>query len=441
MKKTYIYVAVIVLLIISATTLFYIFTKSKTEKIEKNIKKVETFGVGGSSQDGFFGVNLFGGAKDELGGNVDLNFDDSSLNGAKKQDNTIELLYDLPTCAADFHENSTVIFTDKINGYSFLRKVSETKNTELKQNALHESINASYSKSYILREKLNDDFEAEFNLEKINDNKSEFELSKQIVSCQLTKDDKLLCLERLSGSYAFRLLDLSDDTDKGKILYKSAFKHWIYKLQNDSLYLLQKPSAKKESAFLKVDSNGNVDVLDYGVGLESIISDDGKTILSSAFVNGKPVLYIKKLDSHEKFDLPIQTLASKCVFLKEKLLCAVPKKFPENIALPDTWLKGKYHFDDEFYTIDTSTAFAEKLKVKSMPTESIDVYKIKVNQDKNKVLFINKNNLKLWLIELAADKNDIIESDFDSETEATSSSSTASTTEEEIEIELKRNEI
>ncbi len=429
MKKAYIQVAIIVMLIISAATLFYIYINKKTQKISKNIKEVKTFepGVGGGASS-VFGVNLFGGDTNELGGGVSENIDYTT-----KEDrgfNKLTEVYNLPAAALSFLKDGEIIFTDRANGYSFIKENPDSKNIRLNQNALSQVYDVSYGNSYIIRKILDENFVLRFNLEKINDTNNSVILDPEMKNCKLFEDD-LICLKENGESYSFIKINLKDKGLKEDTLYNTIFRYWNIDYKNGSLYLLQSPSAGVENGFLKVKDK-KVSVLLRKVGLMAKISDDEQYLLYSFFKNGELKLKLKNIKNNEELELPFVSLADKCAFLENDIICAVPKDLPYKYNPLDGWIKGKFNFDDEFYLYNIESGLKHKIKFQSekLP-ERFDAYRFSVSPDKSRVAFINKFNSKAWIISLAQKKDSKGEeknNDKDSKTE-------------ELDIKLKRDEI
>ncbi len=443
MKKVYIQIAVIVLLILSALTVFYIAVEKKTQKIEKNIRKVETFNptdAGGAFSS--LGVDLFGGGTNELGGGVSETIDEDLENLKEKYSEKNELieLYNLPVASLSFLSDESIIFTDRANGYSFVKSSTESKNKKLNQNALSNVYAVSYSDEYILRTMLNEDFELEYDLEKMDDAQVQEKLSPEYKACKLLKENKLLCLKEAEGGYKFVLMDLNEKEPEEKVLYRTRFSSWDFWYQDGALYLLQKPSVKKNSYLLRV-KNFKEELLDSGIGLVSIISDDSGWLLSSKYVSGKLKLFLKNLKNDTEAEtLSVATFASKCAFVKDAIICALAKQ-DTTPPLLDDWLKGRVSSNDEFYKIDLKELYAEKMDIKYAEKLNFDVYKIKVAPSKRALLFINKINSKAWMLKIAQKQDKDSEQEGKTGTEEEQLNDEDKAEEETIDIKLKRDEI
>ncbi len=429
MNSKYLKISIAVLLILSLSAIFYIYIIKKTKNIEQNVKTVKTFNptpAGDSSS--VFGVNLFGGEVNEIGGGVTANTDETEMED--RSFNKLTEIYNLPASAVSFLENK-IIFTDRSNGYSFTKENPESKNKRLKQNALSQVYNAFYGQNYILRQVLDDDLNLRYNLEQINNADNSVVLNKDMFNCKLF-DNNLICLKKQPDSYSFVKINLDDiENLKEQNLYNSKFKHWDFDYINNELFLTQKSSSKLETAALIV-KNKKAKVLAQKVGLRTKLSDDGKKMLLSYFDNGNLKLEIKHIDENYTEKLPFASLADKCAWIKDAIICAVPKNISEIKDPLDRWLKGKLNFDDEFYIYNTENGIAKKMKLQDnrLP-ERFDAYRFSVSNDKSRIAFINKFNSKAWVISLAQDKKESEKDNLDKQKDE----------KEELDIKLKRDEI
>ncbi len=433
MKKLYIQIFTVILLIVSAILIFYIAVKTKTEKIEKREKQVNTFSLDNANGSGIVGGTIFNDKNDSNTGKQNPEEASDEYDSYSSQEPvekaTIQEVYNLPVSSISFSKDK-IIFTDRANGYSFTKTSITSKNKRLDQNALTQVYNSQYSDNYILREILDENLQVKYDLEKINDKDTILDLDPALKECTLTKDDKLLCIRDTENLSQIILFDLNQEEVKPRVLFATNLSHWQIQYQDNTLYLLQTPSASKEGLFVKI-KDLKAEVQDKGIGLISKISPDSKYLLSSKFINGVLALQIKNLEKNSVTDIPLQTLASKCAFAKNAIICAVPKSTPKGFVFLDDWLKGKFNFDDTFYHISLDDFTYEKMEIVNMPKSNIDVSKLSYSKELNTLAFVNKFNLKAWVLELP--KQTKVK-------ETTEELDSASST-EEIQIKLKRNEI
>ncbi len=428
MNNNYIKTTIAIAVILSLSAIFYIYIIKKTKKIEQNVKTVETFNLAPSGDSSsIFGVNLFGGEVNEIGGGATANTNETA--SEDRSFNKLTEVYNLPASAVSFLENK-IIFTDRANGYSFTKENPESKNKRLKQNALSQVYNAFYGNKYILREILDDDLNVRYNLEKINDTDNSIVLDKEMFNCKLFENN-LICLKKQDNVYSFIKINLDDENNlEEQNLYNTKFRHWDFDYINDRLFITQKSSAKTEVATMLIKDR-KVEVLAQKVGLRAKISSDAKSLLLSYFDNGILKLEIKHIGENYTEKLPFASFADKCAWLKNAIICAVPKNLSEFKNPLDGWLKGKLHFDDEFFIYDTQNGIAKKVKFQDnrLP-ERFDAYRLSVSEDKSRIAFINKFNSKAWVISLAQEEKEPSQEKTDGQKEE----------KEEIDIKLKRDE-
>ncbi len=438
MKKIYIRVGIIISLLLSALLVFYIAVYTKTEQINQKIKKIDTFTLSGGDNSAVMGETPFNnksatdnGINDTGAGNGN-SYDEQKASPDNKDG--IYEIYNLAVAGVGF-SSGKIIFTDRAEGYSFSKDNPLDKNKRLDQNAEAMVYDAEYSDNYILRKTFTDTFEAKYDIEKINSKDTVLSLDGNLKSCHLFTGDILLCLKPTGSTTEVIMFDLKDENIKEQVLFASNLSHWQTDYKNGNLYLLQSPSAYKESVFIKKEQKGGESVLEKGIGLDAKVSDDESYVLVSKYEDAKLTLYLDDIKNDTKTKLDLATLARKCVFTNKDIVCAVPKELPKDYVLLDDWLKGKFNYADEFYKINLKDLQAKKLDFISRPNTEIDAYKLRSSQNANMLSFVNKRDGKGWVIILAqAEKT---ESDVGAQE---LSSSTASSS-EEIKIKLKRDEI
>ena len=101
---------------------------------------------------------------------------------------------------------------------------------------------------------------------------------------------------------------------------------------------------------------------------------------------------------------PLKTLPEKCVWggvAKEILYCAVPAT-PNKGEYPDIWYQGIESFNDELWSINTTTGQTEIVADKETFSENggVDATKLQLSPKEDYLSFINKKDLTLWLIKI-----------------------------------------
>ncbi len=128
---------------------------------------------------------------------------------------------------------------------------------------------------------------------------------------------------------------------------------------------------------------------------------DSKTIVAT---NRTDTGYISRAwQNNTPITLPVVTLREKCVFdiiTPNKLWCAAPySNLPTSVI--DGWYKGIYQFTDAFWLIDIVHGNAEPvLNPETELGRTLDVTNLTMSPDGTTLLFINKTDNTLWMLDL-----------------------------------------
>ena len=142
------------------------------------------------------------------------------------------------------------------------------------------------------------------------------------------------------------------------------------------------------------------------LGLSAKVSHDAKhVIVSSATTDQNLSTDIYSIGSGASVDAVIRTLADKCAwgnFYKEMVYCAVPSQ-PATATYPDDWYKGLISFTDKIWQVNASTG--EVHLISSIVDQSdrvIDAFNLGLDEKDNYLVFMNKNDLSLWSLDLVS---------------------------------------
>jgi len=128
-------------------------------------------------------------------------------------------------------------------------------------------------------------------------------------------------------------------------------------------------------------------------GSLSLISS-GKTSPQLSIVNNKDITSTKII---------LNTLAEKCVWLKEKspaVYCAVPNRIPSG-NYPDVWYKGLISTEDFIEKIDLNNdIYYNVANLSSLSNQKIDVVDISISPDETHLIFRNKIDGYLWMLRI-----------------------------------------
>ncbi len=141
-------------------------------------------------------------------------------------------------------------------------------------------------------------------------------------------------------------------------------------------------------------------------GLSTKVSTDAKYVFISATGNAENVVAsVYNVKDKKGTDAIIRTLADKCIwgnFYKEIVYCAVPSQ-PIKGAYPDDWYKGTLSTVDKIWQVNATTG---EIKLVSSIVDTsdrvIDAFNLGLDEKDDFLIFMNKNDLSLWSLDLVA---------------------------------------
>jgi hypothetical protein len=138
-------------------------------------------------------------------------------------------------------------------------------------------------------------------------------------------------------------------------------------------------------------------------GLTTLYSPDLKKIVYSQSIGSGFETYIFDTDKKSSSILRVNTLPEKCVWSeleKNILFCASPQNIPSG-EYPKDWYLGTKSFKDEFWKINVTTGETTFLiNLNDASNEDLDAYKISLSKNEKFLTFVNKNNLKLYTLQI-----------------------------------------
>lgn len=151
-------------------------------------------------------------------------------------------------------------------------------------------------------------------------------------------------------------------------------------------------------SFFAQKKNGRLSrVLGPLFGLSTLPDPTGKYILYSYVYRGKLLLAVHNIATHTNTQLPVATLAEKCVWAPGStgLYCGIPTALPPN--LPDVWYQGATAFSDRLWSIDMGTRLATLIVDPLAVAEvSIDMVAMTMDPAEDALVFTNKTDGSLW---------------------------------------------
>lgn len=141
-------------------------------------------------------------------------------------------------------------------------------------------------------------------------------------------------------------------------------------------------------------------------GLSTKVSSNAKMVFLSAAGSSKNMISsIYDIDKKKGNDAVIRTLADKCVwgnFYKQLLYCAVPAQ-PTPGNYPDDWYRGTISFVDKIWQIDASTGEVHLISsIVDTSDRVIDAFNLGLDEKDDFLIFMNKNDLSLWSLDLVS---------------------------------------
>lgn len=202
-----------------------------------------------------------------------------------------------------------------------------------------------------------------------------------------------------NGGGASGILSAPDGTKKSPLIELPVKDLNVAWASNDRVFLATRASASMVGRLFSVGTqSGTLEHLAEGKGLTVLPNRTGTLVLLGKSGGGVSVF-----DRTRAAETPlgIQTLADKCVWGRRertKARCAVPDVLPN--TFPDAWYQGAVSTSDSFWTIDGEDGRGSIL---ALPAEALredfDAVNLDISPDDQYLIFQNKKDLTLWLLE------------------------------------------
>jgi len=195
-------------------------------------------------------------------------------------------------------------------------------------------------------------------------------------------------------------------TGKATNVFSHPLKKWIPQWVNGSTILMTSaPSAKTQniSYFLNPSTKSFTKVLGPKNGLVVSSSPTAAKLLFSENKNNSLVFGSYDVKTGTETIISTATIPDKCVWSKLSptvAYCGFPKNSGSGVY-PDDWYQGKIAFSDDLRLLNTSTNKADLISnLEDEAGVPIDATKLTLSIDEKYLLFTNKNDLTLWMLEL-----------------------------------------
>ncbi len=177
--------------------------------------------------------------------------------------------------------------------------------------------------------------------------------------------------------------------------------------ETNTIAITTKASASYSGYLYLINAKTGVmkQVLGGIAGLSAKVSRNATKILYSSTGRGNTAIDTAILDlkTGKTTDVIFKTLAEKCVWsakFVEDVYCAVPSQIPAG-TYPDDWYLGNASFNDSIWLLDTKINNANQVaNLLTIGNALIDVYNPQLDDTDNYLLFMNKNDLSLWSLDL-----------------------------------------
>ena len=195
------------------------------------------------------------------------------------------------------------------------------------------------------------------------------------------------------------------DGSKKTLIFESPLSEWSASFaDNKTIVLNTKSSASANGFAYFLDTGGGIrKIIGDIAGLTILVSPDKKLALYSESSSGSFRTKLGNLVGNNNGDFGLQTLPEKCVWSRnepEVVFCAVPKSIT-SCGYPDCWYQGSVAFSDDIWKINTATGETNRLiSPESFAQKTIDVINPLLNDSESFLLFMNKIDLTLWVLDI-----------------------------------------
>lgn len=183
--------------------------------------------------------------------------------------------------------------------------------------------------------------------------------------------------------------------------FSSPLREWSLVYGGETPYITNKTSAYLEGSTFSLPKN--IYTVGGKTGLISLPNKTGGLTLSSMWASSGLTTFITSKKTGTLRTIDIKTLASKCVWMDDiKFLCGVPSVLPSGAeGLPDDWFQGSISFSDDLYLINTNNSInSVVISLTGEAGNPFDMTRLQLNKELTSLLFTNKQNGSMWLVNL-----------------------------------------
>lgn len=347
-------------------------------------------------------------------GNTSNGNNNQNTNGAFSP--TLRLVYDEPVGGGVTFERggkNYTRFVERTKGNVYETDADNIKVKRLTNNTIAQLYNAYWTKNgeQLIGQYLRDQKEIQTFVGSIKSKTGgEGELQTQFLSqdlgdIKISPDDNKLAF--LSNSVVGSSLITSNLSAGQKVeAFNSPLNEWLVEFPNSSFVTVTSKADKDTQGLSKTINlrTGEEEMVLSGIkGLTTLFNSDLKKVLYSQSVGNSFESSIIEKGKSSPSRLKTNTLPEKCVWSeieKNILFCATPQNIPEG-NYPKDWYLGLISFKDELWKINTTTGETNFLiNLSDSSGENFDAYKISLSKNEKFITLVNKNNLKLYTVQI-----------------------------------------
>ncbi len=217
-----------------------------------------------------------------------------------------------------------------------------------------------------------------------------------IKNIAISSDQKELIRLTQEGEQSTILSSNSIDKNKKELL-RHPLKEWLLSWVNkDDIFMQTKTSGVTNGFLYKLNTKDRrlVRVLGDINGLTTSVSPSGNFVFYSQSTLNGFVSKILNTKTGETFDTGLSVLPEKCSWLKNEDLICAGESFVPQATYPDAWYAGIVSFSDKIIRVYTQNNTFDVIY--SGDEETFDMTNLQVNEQTNKLFFIDKNTGFLW---------------------------------------------
>lgn len=193
--------------------------------------------------------------------------------------------------------------------------------------------------------------------------------------------------------------------DVVSLVYQTPISQWLSQwIDETQIAITTKPHSQVYgySFLLNTEDKVLTKTVDAKRGLTTLYNQTGEKVIYSISDNRGLATYVQTI-GETAFKLNIKTIPEKCAWDptdNDVVYCATPNILPRG-DYPEDWYQGEVSFADNIWRLNTRTF--DLRQVYQFGTEDggrLDVIRPQISPDGRYFMFINKNDLSLWSLDI-----------------------------------------